>query len=230
MTFPLHPLRARRPHRRIGGSHLAVLVAAHDDPSGVLSVLDAMALQTVVPRRVTVLTRPDAEEAIDAAVAHGARVITTADTAAAVDEALAQGEGDAPTFVLILTAETRMPAEFIATALREFARDDDLGVVSGKASVITGSATMFRTAALHDVAAARGLILPGHPGKVCHSAPATDGAELALAVQLCGWGSSAPSAAAMLPGRVTHRAGGDRAPARLRAAVLESLTPVPAGA
>lgn len=218
MTFPVHPFRIPRPRRVIGGSDLAVLVVAHDRPDCVFATLDALSHQTVVPRRVTVLASPEAEVAVEAAAAHGAGALLAEHAADALNTALAQWLEEPPTFVLVIDADTRMPPGFVAAALRAFAADDGLGVVSGRASVITGTATVFRTAALQTVAGARGRGIPGPRGSVFHPASAVGCAELALAVQLCGWGLSAPAAVDMLRHGATTRADASREPARLRPA------------
>lgn len=56
----------------------------------------------------------------------------------------------------------------------------------GRVFVLTGTATMFRSDALLDVAAARGVFLPGEPGKVYDTTALTEDNELTLALKSLG--------------------------------------------
>lgn len=56
----------------------------------------------------------------------------------------------------------------------------------GRVFVLTGTATMFRAEALLDVAAARGVYLPGEPGQVYDTAALTEDNELTLALKSLG--------------------------------------------
>ncbi|MBU6245105.1 MAG: glycosyltransferase family 2 protein [Actinomycetales bacterium] len=56
----------------------------------------------------------------------------------------------------------------------------------GRVFVLTGTATMFRASALMDVAAARGVYIPGEPGKVYDTAALTEDNELTLALKSIG--------------------------------------------
>jgi cellulose synthase/poly-beta-1,6-N-acetylglucosamine synthase-like glycosyltransferase len=56
----------------------------------------------------------------------------------------------------------------------------------GRVFVLTGTATMFRADALLDVAAARGVFIPGEPGKVYDTAALTEDNELTLALKSLG--------------------------------------------
>lgn len=56
----------------------------------------------------------------------------------------------------------------------------------GRVFVLTGTATMFRAEALLDVAAARGVFIPGQPGKVYDTAALTEDNELTLALKSLG--------------------------------------------
>lgn len=56
----------------------------------------------------------------------------------------------------------------------------------GRVFVLTGTATMFRAEALLDVAAARGVYLPGESGKVYDTAALTEDNELTLALKSLG--------------------------------------------
>lgn len=56
----------------------------------------------------------------------------------------------------------------------------------GRVFVLTGTATMFRAEALLDVAAARGVYIPGEPGKVYDTAALTEDNELTLALKSLG--------------------------------------------
>ncbi|MCR2793063.1 glycosyltransferase family 2 protein [Microbacterium sp. zg.Y625] len=142
--------------------------------------------------------------------------------AGALNQALASLGGAAPRFVLVLDADTRLAPEFIDAALRTLTADDALGAVSGlvvseqpgrmlqqfqaddhvrygthiratgRVSVVTGTASMFRTAALRDVAGQRGATLPGQRGDVYDRAAIIEDSELTLALKTCGWGLVAP--------------------------------------
>ncbi len=56
----------------------------------------------------------------------------------------------------------------------------------GRVFVLTGTATMFRAEALMDVAAARGVFIPGEAGKVYDTAALTEDNELTLALKSLG--------------------------------------------
>lgn len=56
----------------------------------------------------------------------------------------------------------------------------------GRVFVLTGTASMFRATLLLDVAAARGVFLPGPPGQVYDTAALTEDNELTLALKVLG--------------------------------------------
>ncbi len=56
----------------------------------------------------------------------------------------------------------------------------------GRVFVLTGTATVFRASALVDVAAARGVFIPGVPGQVYDTAALTEDNELTLALKSLG--------------------------------------------
>ena len=56
----------------------------------------------------------------------------------------------------------------------------------GRVFVLTGTATMFRAEAMLDVAAARGVYIPGEPGHVYDTAALTEDNELTLALKSLG--------------------------------------------
>lgn len=56
----------------------------------------------------------------------------------------------------------------------------------GRVFVLTGTASMFRAEAMLDVAAARGLFIPGEPGQVYDTAAMTEDNELTLALKSLG--------------------------------------------
>lgn len=56
----------------------------------------------------------------------------------------------------------------------------------GRVFVLTGTATMFRAEALLDVAAARGVFIPGEPGRVYDTSALTEDNELTLALKSLG--------------------------------------------
>lgn len=69
----------------------------------------------------------------------------------------------------------------------EYARySTQIGARRGRVFVLTGTATMFRASALMDVAAARGLYIPGEPGQVYDTAALTEDNELTLALKSLG--------------------------------------------
>ena len=63
----------------------------------------------------------------------------------------------------------------------------------GRVFVLTGTATMFRAEALLDVVAARGVFIPGEPGKVYDTAALTEDNELTLALKSLGATMMSPS-------------------------------------
>ena len=56
----------------------------------------------------------------------------------------------------------------------------------GRVFVLTGTATVFRASALIDVAAARGVFIPGEPGLVYDTAALTEDNELTIALKSLG--------------------------------------------
>lgn len=63
----------------------------------------------------------------------------------------------------------------------------------GRVFVLTGTASMFRAEALLDVAAARGVYIPGQPGQVYDTAAMTEDNELTLALKSLGATMASPS-------------------------------------
>lgn len=63
----------------------------------------------------------------------------------------------------------------------------------GRVFVLTGTATMFRASALMDVAAARGVFIPGEPGQVYDTAALTEDNELTLALKSLGATMASPA-------------------------------------
>ena len=63
----------------------------------------------------------------------------------------------------------------------------------GRVFVLTGTASMFRADALLDVAAARGVFIPGIPGQVYDTAALTEDNELTLALKSLGATMTSPS-------------------------------------
>jgi poly-beta-1,6-N-acetyl-D-glucosamine synthase len=61
-----------------------------------------------------------------------------------------------------------------------------------RAAVLTGTATVFRVAALRAVAAARGTALPGRRGEVYDARALTEDNEITLAVRTLGLGAASP--------------------------------------
>jgi len=64
----------------------------------------------------------------------------------------------------------------------------------GRVFVLTGTATMFRADALLDVAAARGIFLPGSPGDVYDAGVLTEDNELTMALKSLGATMESPAA------------------------------------
>lgn len=62
----------------------------------------------------------------------------------------------------------------------------------GRVFVLTGTASVFRADALRDVAAARGVFIPGEPGKVYDTAALTEDNELTLALKSLGATMASP--------------------------------------
>lgn len=63
----------------------------------------------------------------------------------------------------------------------------------GRVFVLTGTASMFRSEALLDVAAARGVFIPGEPGAVYDTAALTEDNELTLAIKSLGGTTVSPA-------------------------------------
>ena len=68
----------------------------------------------------------------------------------------------------------------------------------GRVFVLTGTATMFRANALIDVAAARGIFIPGQPGQVYDTAALTEDNELTLALKSLGGTMMSPQQCAVI--------------------------------
>jgi poly-beta-1,6-N-acetyl-D-glucosamine synthase len=68
----------------------------------------------------------------------------------------------------------------------------------GRATVLTGTATLFRVPALRAVAAARGTTLPGRAGDVYDTLALTEDNEITLAVKTLGWRAHSPRPCAVL--------------------------------
>ena len=69
----------------------------------------------------------------------------------------------------------------------EYARySNQIRARRGRVFVLTGTATMFRAGAMKDVAAARGVFIPGRPGDVYDTAALTEDNELTLALKSLG--------------------------------------------
>lgn len=144
--------------------------------------------------------------------------------AGALNQALERLEDAPPRFVLVVDADTRLAPEYIETALREMRADARVGAVSGlfvgenpssmlqqfqaneytryqtqiqatgRVAVVTGTASLFRFAALREVAATRGTDLPGVAGDVYDRGAITEDSELTLALKTLGWKAVAPGA------------------------------------
>ena len=67
----------------------------------------------------------------------------------------------------------------------------------GRVFVLTGTASMFRAEALLDVAAARGVFIPGAPGRVYDTAALTEDNELTLALKSLGGTMVSPAECAV---------------------------------
>ena len=63
----------------------------------------------------------------------------------------------------------------------------------GRVFVLTGTATMFRSTALKDVAAARSVYIPGRPGQVYDTSALTEDNELTLALKSLGAMMTSPA-------------------------------------
>jgi len=142
--------------------------------------------------------------------------------AGALNQALAALALAPPEYVLVLDADTRVSPEFVELALAHLDSDPAVGAVSGifhgdgarrlvercqaneytryaskitttgRVSVVTGTASVFRYRALADVAAHRGGALPGVRGDVYDRRALTEDSELTLALRTRGWRLVAP--------------------------------------
>lgn len=222
------PFDAPAPAPFAPASDLAVLIPAHNEADIIGETLDALARQTRIPERVIVVTDNCTDDTAAVAAAHGAEVLATrgnqARKAGALNQAIASLGRDAPTFVMVVDADTRLAPAFIDTAYRRLDADPALGAVSGlfigdqprgllqrfqaneytrystqvrasgRVAVVTGTASMFRTEALREVAEARGGSLPGICGDVYDRAAITEDSELTLALKSLGWSLTSPGA------------------------------------
>jgi cellulose synthase/poly-beta-1,6-N-acetylglucosamine synthase-like glycosyltransferase len=74
----------------------------------------------------------------------------------------------------------------------------EIGRRKGRATVLTGTASVFRVPVLRAVAAARGAELPGAPGTVYDTLALTEDNEITLAVKTLGWDALSPRACGVL--------------------------------
>ena len=206
---------------------LAVLIPAHNEAAAIGGTLDALAQQTAAPSRVIVVADNCDDATASVAAAHGAEVFRTSGNthrkAGALNQALRALAANAPEFVLVVDADTRLSSRFVETALDNAIGDTTLGAVSGlfigerpqrmlqqfqaneyeryrtkiattgRVSVVTGTASLFRLTALQDVASSRGSALPGHLGDVYDRDAITEDSELTLALKTRGWHMVAPA-------------------------------------
>ncbi|MFC0646619.1 glycosyltransferase family 2 protein [Cellulomonas phragmiteti] len=144
--------------------------------------------------------------------------------AGALNQSLAVLVDAPPDYVMVLDADTVIGPRFVETALSRLDADPRLGAASGiflgpgahgwlqrcqaneytryaakigstgRVSVVTGTASVFRYAALRDVACARGSALPGRAGDVYDRGAITEDSELTLALRTRGWRLVAPPA------------------------------------
>jgi cellulose synthase/poly-beta-1,6-N-acetylglucosamine synthase-like glycosyltransferase len=76
----------------------------------------------------------------------------------------------------------------------EYARySNQIRARRGRVFVLTGTATLFRAGAMKDVAAARGVFIPGSPGSVYDTTALTEDNELTLALKSLGGTMMSPS-------------------------------------
>lgn len=217
-----------RADRGIPADELAVLIPAHDEQDAIGATLDALTRQTTAPEKVVVVADNCTDATAAIAARRGAEVFVThgntARKAGALNQALSSLFADAPQFVLVLDADTRIAPDFLQVALRTLHDDTSLGAVSGlfvgeeprslleqfqaneyeryrtqiistgRVAVATGTASVFRMTALEDVAFHRGNDLPGVFGDVYDRGAITEDSELTLALKTRGWRLSAPVA------------------------------------
>jgi cellulose synthase/poly-beta-1,6-N-acetylglucosamine synthase-like glycosyltransferase len=214
------------PLRSIPAAELAVLIPAHNEQDAIGGTLDALAHQTARPEHIVVVADNCTDATAAIAEGRGAEVFVThgntARKAGALNQALAALFTRAPSYVLVLDADTRVAPDFLRVALDALDHDTRLGAVSGlftgdepgsmleqfqaneyeryraqilsthRVAVVTGTASVFRTRALEDVASSRGSALPGTPGDVYDRGAITEDSELTLALKTRGWGLVAP--------------------------------------
>ena len=131
------------------------------------------------------------------------------------------GDGDA---LLVMDADTELSIGFIEAAVRSLSEDPLRGAAGGifsgsaprgflelaqtneyaryarevertrRVQVLTGTASLFRVAALQDVRRSRGTLLPGREGEVYDGDALTEDMELTLALSTLGWALTSPAA------------------------------------
>lgn len=125
--------------------------------------------------------------------------------------------------LLVMDADTELSVGFIETAVRSLSEDPSRGAAGGiftgshprgylelaqaneyaryarevertrRVQVLTGTASLFRVAALQNVSRARGTLLPGRPGEVYDGDALTEDMELTLALSTLGWSLTSPA-------------------------------------
>lgn len=136
-----------------------------------------------------------------------------------------QGADD---YILVMDADTQLAPEFLTVALNRLQSSSRLGAVggvfygdkggrllglfqrneyarysreidrSGRVMVLTGTAALFRPAALIEVAFNRGTTLPGTRGQVYDTYALTEDNELTLCLKTLGWALESPVACAVV--------------------------------
>jgi biofilm PGA synthesis N-glycosyltransferase PgaC len=127
-------------------------------------------------------------------------------------------------YVLVMDADTVLSDDFLAAAVAALDADPRVGAAGGlfygqpgggvlgqlqrneyerysrevgrtrRVMVLTGTGTLFRVAAIREVAAARGAALPGAQGHVYDTLALTEDNELTLALKTLGWRLTSPAA------------------------------------
>lgn len=125
-------------------------------------------------------------------------------------------------YVLVMDADTELGHDFLSTAVRILRKDKRVGAVggvfygqdgggflglmqrneytryareidrTGRVMVLSGTAALFRPAAMRQVASARGFSLPGVSGRVYDTLALTEDNELTLALKTIGWRLESP--------------------------------------
>ena len=166
-------------HVQHGTGPLTVLLPAHNEAATIGSAIQSLLDQSAPPDRIVVVADNCADDTESIALDCGAEVFTTVGNTGKKAGGLFFGE-DGGGLVGALQRN-------------EYLRyQRDMSLHEHKVMVLSGTASVFRAAALQAVAHERGSSLPGVDGQVYDTAALTEDDEHTLALKTLGWRMVSP--------------------------------------